>query len=220
VIPSDPSLKHEVPASRLAHGGMPCAGAEIARLLLLLLVAVSAASCASSRAQMPEDAPTLVVPPVPPREIEPLPTTELPVVETVPNLPTTAAPPPTRPKGPVKEGARNNNNDKPDPKTDIPAETSSATPVPPPVPQLRTPSTPEGPEAARRARETLERASKTLYSVDFNKLSDERKSNYNAAKDYLKQAEDALKVEDFSAASAFATRAENIARQIGGVPPK
>ncbi len=88
------------------------------------------------------------------------------------------------------------------------------------MPQLRTPSTPEGPEAARRARETLERAGKTLYSVDFNKLSDEKKSNYNAAKDYLKQAEDALKVEDFAAASAFATRAENIARQIGGTSPK
>jgi hypothetical protein len=169
---------------------------------------------------MPEDVPTLVVPPVPPREIEPLPATELPAVETVLNVPTTTAPPPTRPKGPLAKEARNNNTDKPDPKTDIPAETAPAPPLPAPVPQLRTPSTPEGPEAARRARETLERAGKTLYSVDFNKLSDERKSNYNAAKDYMKQAEDALKVEDFAAAAAFATRAENIAKQIGGVPPK
>lgn len=195
-------------------------GAEMMRLLLLLLVAVSAAACASAGAQMPEDVPTLVVPPVPPREIEPIPAAEPPAVETVPSLPPTTAAAPLRPKPMAKEGARNNNNDKPDPKTDIPAETSPAPPPPAPVPQLRTPSTPEGPEAARRAREALERATKTLYSVDFNKLSDERKSNYNAAKDYLKQAEDALKVEDFAAANAFATRAENIAKQIGGVLPK
>ncbi len=41
------------------------------KIILLAMFAASAAGCASTRAQVPEQAPTLVVPPVPPRMIEP-----------------------------------------------------------------------------------------------------------------------------------------------------
>ncbi len=52
-------------------------------VVLLLVVAAGAASCASG-AHALEDRPTLAVPDVPPRTIEPHPVAELPPVEPIP----------------------------------------------------------------------------------------------------------------------------------------
>jgi outer membrane biosynthesis protein TonB len=172
------------------------------------MLAVSAA-CSSGRAQVIEDKPTLVVPPVPARNIEPPPPVEPPPVDP-PEDPTPAVdPPPSKPKSAPR------NETKPESKPENPPEaTSAAAPNPPPVAPLRTPTTPSGPEAARQVRESLARTDSILSRVDYQKLTGDRRANYDQAKSFMSQADEALKKEDVTLARSFADRAENIAKML------
>jgi hypothetical protein len=182
------------------------------RLVLLLMVAVSGAACASGGAHALEDRPTLAVPPVPPRTIEPQPEPELPRVEPIAEAnPPAATPPPRRPT------TRTSDPRPAEPKPETPPETpagTGATPVPPPVAPLRTPSAPSGPEAARQVRDTLTRAEGILSKVDYQKLSKDRRSTYDTAKNFIQQSEEKLKQEDLQLALNFALRAETIAQTL------
>jgi hypothetical protein len=190
------------------------------RTLLLLALALQAAACTAARAQVPpEDRPALVVPPVPPRVIDPIPA-EPPPIEPVGELPAAPANPP-RPKPPAREQNRPANSDsKPDPKpAETPATdpaTTAQPPAAPPVPPLRTAGTGDGPEMAKQVRDTLDRASRMLNNVDYQALKPDSRANYENAKSFMKQAEDMLKANNFVAAKLLADRAENIAKQLGG----
>jgi hypothetical protein len=182
----------------------------IVRMLVLLLgLAGLASGCASGRAQVIEEQPTLAVPPVPPRSIE-----TTPMIEPIPvdPLPDYTAPPASAPK--PKPPARNND-PKPEPKPETPPETTTANvPNPPPVAPLRTATTPTGPEAMRQIREILQRAEAILSKVDYQKLGEDRRQNYDSAKNYIQQAEEKMKQADLTLAMNFANRAENIAKTL------
>ena len=190
------------------------------RTLLLLALALQAAACAAARAQVPpEDHPALVVPPVPPRAIDPIPAESQPI-EPVGELPPAPASPP-RPKPPAREQNRPATSDsKPDPKpAETPAVDPATTQQPPaaaPVPPLRTAGTGDGPEMAKQVRDTLDRANRMLNNVDYQALKPDSRANYDNAKSFLKQAEDMLKANNIVAAKLLADRAENIAKQLGG----
>lgn len=176
-------------------------------ILAMALTSASAAGCATGRAQIVEQPPALVVPPVPPREIEPAVIAEAPPVEPLPEV----APPPATT---AKPSNRANRTTKPEPEVKPePVETPVAA-NPPPVAPLRTPAMPSGPEAARQITEMLDRANAMLNRVDFQRLTEDRKANYKAAQNYIQQGRDALKKEDLTLARSFAERAENIARQL------
>jgi hypothetical protein len=82
---------------------------------------------------------------------------------------------------------------------------------------LRTPTTPSGPEAVKQIREIIDRTSQVLSTkVDYQKLSKDRKANYDTAKNYLNQAEEWLKKEDLTQARLYAKRAEEIAQLLEG----
>jgi outer membrane biosynthesis protein TonB len=184
---------------------------KVKTLVLLLLMAATAA-CGGTRAQVIEDQPTLAVPPVPPRTIEPQPATEPTVIPPVPDLSPTPAPPPkTRAAAP-----KTNDTTKPEPKPEAPPEAAAAagTSSPPPVEPLRTPTTPSGPEAMRQIQESLLRTDNVLSRVDYQKLTPDSRATYDAAKNFKLQAEEALKKDDINQARAFAQRAENIARKL------
>jgi hypothetical protein len=184
--------------------------------LLLLAFLVPAAACASARAQtQPVEHPPMAVPPVPPRIIE-APPVEPPPLEPVAEMPSNpVVPPRSRPpqRDPVKA----------DPKVeakppDIPADptTQPTAPATPPVPPLRPQGSAEGPEMARQVRETMGRATKMLDSIDIRTLSNERKANYDTARDFIKQAEDAITNGKLVFAKNLADRAEQVARELGG----
>jgi hypothetical protein len=191
------------------------------KVILLLALLVPAAGCAAARAQVPpEDHPALVVPPVPPRAIDPLPP-ETPAIEPVGDLPAAPSTNPPRPRPQPRETNRPANNDtKPDAKppettpTEPPAGTTPAPTAP--VPPLRPPGTPDGPEMAKQVRDTLDRAEKLLGKVDYRALKSDSRANYDNAKSFMKQAEDLLKANNLVAAKLLADRAENIAKQLGG----
>jgi hypothetical protein len=182
--------------------------------MLTTSFAAAAACGTTTRAQAPQDQPTLVVPPVPPRVIEPPPPTEPTSIEAVPDLPTPPASLP-RPK-PTRDPSRGPES-KPDTnKPDTPDPASSAQPPPAqPIPPLRTPTGADA-ETMRQIRETLQRARLTLESIDYRPLGNERRANYDAAKGWIKQAEDALAKEDLVLAKNLADRADTITKQLAG----
>jgi len=182
------------------------------QLVLLLILAVCAAACTAGRAQDIEEAPTLVVPPVPPRAIEPAASTEpMPVLPVVDNI-APPAPAPTKPRNTAQKTEA-----KPEPKPETPPETANATvPNPPPVEPLRTPTTPSGPEAEKQIRDVLNTADVMLGRVDYQKLTADRRATYDSAKNFMQQAEGALKKEDLTQARLFANRALNIAKVLEG----
>jgi outer membrane biosynthesis protein TonB len=173
-------------------------------LVVLLVIGLAASGCMTSRAQIPEQQPTLVVPPVPPRAIEPPPPTEPPAA------PPPAEPPPA-PAPASKPKPRPQTEVKPDQKQE-PLETAAAAPNSPPVAPLRTSTSPTGPEATRQIRDILENTQKMLDKLDFPNLSDDRKANFTTAKNYIQQADEALKKEELTQARSLAERAQNIAK--------
>ena len=183
--------------------------------LLMLALLLPLGACASARAQVqPEDHPALEVPPVPPRHIEPLPV-EAPTIELVTDLPVS---PPSPPRPRPATSREPNNKTAADPKGESKPETSTdpATPAAPPVPPLRPQGSAEGPELQRQIRESLDSAQKVLNSVDYQSLNDERRANYDYAKSFIKQAEEALKANNLTSAKSLAERAETIAKLLAG----
>jgi hypothetical protein len=186
--------------------------------LLLLALLVPATACVTARAATPpEDHPVLLVPPAPPRSIEPLPV-EPPAIEPVADLPnsTPATPPRPRPqREPTKPGATD-----PKPETkppDTPTDPAVAgQPATQPVPPLRAPGDPDGPEITRQISGALERAKKMLGSLNTQSLNGDRRANYDNANSFIKQAEDALKANNLMNAKSLADRAETIARALTG----
>jgi outer membrane biosynthesis protein TonB len=207
---------HEGERTMAEASAFPAVRTVVGRVMAVMVVTALcgvAAGCASGRAQTVEDRPTLVVPPVPPRSIEPPRPAEPPAIEPVPEIPP-ATTPPAKPKPPAN---RNTTEPKPVPQPTqepIPDSGTGVTPNPPPVQPLRTPTTPSGPDATRQIREILQRAEAMLAKVDYQRLSEDRRANYNTAKNWMAQADEALKKEDLTLARSFAERAENIAKQL------
>jgi outer membrane biosynthesis protein TonB len=171
--------------------------------------ALTSGACASASAKVPADRPTLEMPAPPPRVIEPTPQPEPSIPEPVGELPP-AAPPNPRPRPtPNREPPRA------EPKPETPA-VETAPPVAPvtPPPQLRTPGTADGAEAVRQVRDVLDRANKTLGSIDYRRLNKDRRGQYDTAKNLITQSEDALKKSTFDIARKLADKADQIAKEL------
>jgi type IV secretory pathway VirB10-like protein len=188
-------------------------GARMKNVFLAMTLSAAAASgaCASAIAKAPPERPALDVP-APPAKVVEGPPLESTTPEPVPDLP--AAPPAARPpRTPVREAA------KPEPKPE-PATTEAAPPpvVMPavPAPVLRTPNSPDAAEATKQVHDILDRASKTLNSMDARRFAKGKKDQYNQAKQLLTASEDALKKSDFENAKKLAGKAEDIANELKG----
>jgi hypothetical protein len=184
------------------------------RALLLISILSLATACATAHAKTPVERPPLDVPPVPPRVIEPATPVE-PPPEPVGDLPATPANPRPRPQRETREVPKPETK----PPDTTPVETPPATTTPPPQPAvapLRTPTSADGAEAARRVREVIDRATKTLNTVDYRALNTEQRTQYNNAKLFIKQAEEAAKAANFEFATGLAEKAEKLAKELQG----
>lgn len=184
------------------------------KLILLLALLIPAGACASARAQIqPEEHPALEVPPVPPRQIDPLPVEPLPL-EPVGALPSESISPPPRPR-PNREPNNRPSDAKAESKPPEAPPADPAAPVAPPVPPLRQ-GTADGPELERQVRDTLDRANKMLNGVNPDTLNEERRANYEYARSFIKQSNDAIKANNLTGAKSLADRAETIAKLLAG----
>jgi periplasmic protein TonB len=184
------------------------------RLAIALLVAPLTAACLTGRAQTPARQPALDVPPPPPRVIEPVPAEPVTTIEPVADLPPVPSPSRPRPQPPRDPGKEA----KPEPKPEAPPAPEAAPPTNPPPPnpalQIRTPG--DTSEAARQVRDILDRASKTLNSIDYGPLNQQRKESYDTAKRFILQAEDAIKAANFVYAKFLADKADTLAKELQG----
>jgi hypothetical protein len=182
------------------------------RAVILLAVAVCASGCVTTKAQTPVERPTLDVPPVPPRIIEPAPPPQAAYPDPVPPLPEEPQPVPTSPPRPAAPtGAAAKDTQKPDVKPEAAAPEPVADAPPAPVVALRTPATANAAEAQRQIQDTLHRAQKSLNSVDYQRLTELRKKAYNEAKDFISESEAHLKASNLEAAKELADKAEKYA---------
>ena len=172
------------------------------RALCVVLLTASLSACAAKAQVRSEiEVPLLDPPPPPPRVVadyrEPEPVPVLPPVEeTV--APVKPAPRPPRPE------------QKPEPATTAPEPVENA--VRPPAPSLTLTPTP-GSEAqtVTAIRELLGRAARDLSRVNAGALNNDGRAQYDTARRFLQQAEDALKARNIVFAGRLADKAATMA---------
>jgi outer membrane biosynthesis protein TonB len=160
---------------------------------------------------MVADGPPLAMPP-PPARVFALPEEPIPVQAPPPEVadaepPKPAPRPPTRKPTPAPAEAA-----KPDPEPPPVA----AAPAPEPARELRASPSAADATAERQVKDLLARASRDLMRVDYRRLSNEGRSQYDQAKRFAEQAEQALKERNFVFASTLADKAAMLASQLGG----
>ena len=186
-------------------------------IVLVGLLGIGGAGCATTRAEVPRERPALDVPMPPPRVISPIPAPEAPAVEPVGELPGANAPSPSRPRP-----QRPPENAKPEPKPeeskppDQNQQNQTTTPL---VPQLRMPEVSNAAQVSAQVRDTIGRVRAALEKIDYGPLSDTRRKVYNDAKLFADQAEEALKTSNLVAAKELADKAERLAKELQGRVP-
>lgn len=188
-------------------------------LVCLGVMSLSLAACAKKPLIVMADPAPLEVPIVPPRVLGPVA-----VEEPAPPPVETSAPAPARPNGRPRNTGRTADpvvkvEPPPDPNakpaegtTDPGAGTASTTPAEP-APLLRTDAADDA-EVARKVRETLGRANENLNKSNYNNLSAGAKSQYDTARRFIAQSEDALKARNLTFARYVADKAETLSASL------
>lgn len=168
-------------------------------LLVVTALAAFSASCAKARANTEPAMPVLEPPPPPPRVVETYNDEPVPTVEPSPVDTALVTPPPrpaARPPAPRAEPAKTE-----------PARTEPDRPTPTP-PALTLKPAP-GMEAKTEAsiRQLLDRASRDLGRVRYAELDADGRAQYDIARRFMQQAEDALKGGNLAFAGKLADKA-------------
>jgi hypothetical protein len=181
----------------------------IALCSLAALVAGSAA-CAKPQAKT---SPTLVVLDVPPAP-----------ERVIPTAPAAAAEPEPEPEpepevtAPARRTATRQPRTRPDqPKVDVPTPPpadAAPTPAATSGPLLRKPQSADTDEAVRRIRAMLDRAARDLSRVNYTALKPDTRAQYDTAKRFIEQAEEALRSKNYDIASYLADKAQTLAREL------
>jgi hypothetical protein len=183
---------------------------------LCLLAVVALSACAHGEAKTIVELPPLDMPAAPPRVVEAT-EPQQPAVVSLPDEPRTnlrprAATPAQRPADPQRAADP--------PKTDQVA-TEPAHPVdeptktPPPTTLQTTPTQREG-EVERRVRTLIAQAMNDLNRVNYQALSVDARNQYDTAKRFATQAEEALRARNLVFASNLADKAAALAAQLLG----
>jgi hypothetical protein len=191
----------------------------IRALVHLCICALLMSGCTRARAKTEPDAPALNMPAPPPREVEvadatvPVPPPPPPAEEPARRAPA-AAPARPRPAPPKQEPA--------------PAPAVAATPAPveppkpaeeppkPPATTLQTAPTGNAVEVERTIRTVLTRASADLNRIDYRALNADARTQYDTAKRFVIQAQEALRAKNLVFARNLADKAAALAAQLGG----
>ncbi len=199
-------------AARLAY----VAGAQRPRTLLqlcaLVLASVMLSSCAHAVASTTVELPPLEMPEPPPRVVE--------VIEPEP-LPVAALPeePPTNVRSRPAQPPRQDVPRQEPPKTDpVVAETPRPAEDPPKAPPTTLQTTPtqrEG-EVERRIRILVAQARNDLNRVNYQALNTDARNQYEMAKRFATQAEDAVRTRNLMFATNLADKAAGLAAQLLG----
>ena len=167
----------------------------------LLCAAMLSACAAKAQVRSEVEVPLLDPPPPPPRVVAAYPEPEpLPIAPTAePVAPSKPAPRPPRPE------------QRPEPAAAVP-ETVESIPRPAPPPSLTlTPSPGTEAQTVSAIRDLMNRARRDLSRVNAGALNNDGRSQYETARRFLQQAEDALNVRNIVFAGRLADKAATMA---------
>jgi hypothetical protein len=187
-------------------------GCFIAGFVLLAL-----SGCAHARANTTPEVPGLDVPAPPPRVVEPTeaePPEPVPLVKEPAHHAPAQTPRQNRPAEPTRSEAPKNEPTKPEPPPPEAPKVEEPHPAPPPTLQTTAPQA-EG-EVERTIRTLLTRAQSDLNRVDYRALNSDARGQYDLAKGYIRQAEQALRGKNLVFARAVADKAAVLAAQLAG----
>jgi outer membrane biosynthesis protein TonB len=182
----------------------------LARVALIVALLAGFAGCATVlQRSRPKTTAPLEVPLPPPRVVTP-PEAE-PPEPAPPPVEEPPSPPPARPKPSPPRPARPEKTDKPEA---TPAPAAPANPDPGPALSLQTTANVTAEET--KIRTLIARASADLARIDYRALSADGKVQYDTAKRFRQQAEDALKVKNLVFAEQLADKAATMAALLLG----
>ena len=184
---------------------MPPRRRSVVALLHACIVAFLAAGCFRAQARTAPDTPPLDVPLPPPRLVEAA-ETQPPEPMTLPEAARTTPLPPPAPT-PPQQG------DAPKPEPPKPTEEPKA----PATTTLRTTPTEQEAEVERRIRGLLLEATINLNRIDYGRLNTDAKGQYDSARGFVRQAEDALRGKNLVFASFLADKAATLAVRLRGI---
>jgi hypothetical protein len=190
----------------------------VRRLMLgIVLAALAAGGCATSRARVAPEPAALDVPPPPPRVIVP------PEPEPVTPAASTPEPEPRQQKPARRQPARPDARPPEPPRTDKKPETSAPPPVVEPVPPVAAPTATlqqalpaAQTDIERHVRDQVSQASADLSRVDYRALNADARAQYDTAKRFIKEAEQALKEKNLVYAAKVAEKAAGLAAVLNG----
>jgi outer membrane biosynthesis protein TonB len=190
-------------------------------IILVILLSAGAFGCTHAQAKATPANPPLDMPEPPPRDVE---TAEAgaPSPVGLPQEPARNTQPRPRP-APTREQPRTEQRaEPPKPETPPPPATTVEPPKPateepprPPTTVLTTPTGQEG-DVERTIRATLERANTDLNRVNYQMLNADARTQYDYAKRFIRQAEDAIRAKNRNFAKTVADKAAAIAAQLAG----
>lgn len=196
--------------TRLAFEGSV---ARVQRSLAVLVLVVSTLTGCSKPQVKPQLEPEpLRVPSVPERVVAPV------VLETADVAPEPEPPPettaPTRRATP-RPRARTETAKPEPPASDVATDAAPAVAATP-APLIRKPQAADPNESTRKIRDLIDRAGRDLTRINYAVLKGETRQQYDQAKRFMEQAEEALRSKNFDIASYLADKAQTMARELVG----
>jgi hypothetical protein len=187
----------------------------VAPLFVAALAGLLVSGCLHASAKTVSDTPPLDTPPAPPRVVEVVeaaPPALVPLIEEPPHQPIR---PPARPQPRAETPPRAQEPPKPEVPAPEPAPVVAEAPKPPTTLQT-TPAGAEG-EVERAIRGVIGRANADLSRVDYRLLNTDARSQYDTAKRFIQQSEDALRPpRNLVFARNLADKASALAGQLAG----
>jgi hypothetical protein len=179
---------------------------------VFVVLGAALSGCAHPQAKTIAEMPPLDVPAPPPRNVEPVgtePPRPIGLVAAPAPPPAATAPTPVRPPGPPRADAPPADASKPA------DDVGRTTPAAPPATLQTVPAQQES-ELEAKIRTTLSRATADLSRVDYGRLNANARSQYESAKRFVTQADDALRDRNLVYAGTLADKAGELAAQLAG----
>ena len=202
--------------SQAGHEDRSAVRSRVSTLLAVCLAALflTSAACHRAHAKTLPESPSLEVPAVPPREVEPI-EVETPQPVPLPEEPARTPSPRLRPQAREQTPRAEQPKTEP-PKTEQPPVEPTKPdeePAKPPALLQTTPPNTEG-DLERGIRAALTRAQTDLNRIDAARLNADARGQYETAKSFIRQAEQAVRAKNLSFAKIVADKAAALAAQL------
>jgi hypothetical protein len=172
--------------------------------LVVTLIGAAGASCAKARANTEPVVPELLPPPPPPRIVERMPIDPVPTIEPSPVESALATPPSKPPARPIPKP-------EPEPPKPEPARPEPERPVAAAPPLTLKPAPGVAAQTLASIRSLLDSAQRNLQRVNYAALDADGRTQFDTARGFMLQADEAIKANNLAFAGKLADKAATMA---------